>query len=80
MIPHDAERRQSLGQLHVWSLLGFQSGGWNDRDAQCNLTPDKFDLEGRLRKWYKFENYAEVAPLRMVLLMIRKEGWNSMEF
>ena len=29
--PLDAERRQSLGQLHAWSLLLFQSGKINER-------------------------------------------------
>ena len=43
--PHDAERRQSLGLLYVWSLLFLQSGLEVETEPSRILPSDQPDLD-----------------------------------
>ena len=57
LVPHDAEIRQSLGQLHAWSLQFFQSGRGKEGPllSRCTRPENIFHFCSNRNQWgYNF--------------------------
>ena len=68
LIPHDAERRQSLGQLYIWSRLFFQSGNLLIRASEIGWRSWCYIVKGftKIYKCVYFAKCFQIIPTCLV--------------